>query len=311
MSDAGVAKRFAHRLEYAGLYVAGALFRMAPDGWVYAIARALATVAFDALRIRRDVTLSNLRLAFGESKSEREIVKIAREAYRNIGVTFIEMLFVGSMKGRIAGMVDVSETAMIREGLEKGRGAIIVSGHFGSWELNGASLVLSGIPMTVVAKKQSNPYVDRFIDDARKSFGMKVINPGASIKHIVRALKKGEAIGLISDQDAGRSGVFVDFFGRKASTPGGAAQLAMKFGSPLYVSMTKRTGNGRYSSLVREIAVLADDTVESLTQRFTATIEGIIEEYPEQYFWMHRRWKTRPPGEPDVKAAGDSHAGGV
>jgi len=239
----GVIKRFVHGLEYAGLRAAGALFSVAPDGWVHAIARALGMVAFDVLRVRRDVTLSNLRLALGGRKSERELVTIARESYRNIGVTFIEMLLIGRIRDRILDMVDMSETAVIKEGLDKGRGAILVSCHFGSWEMNGASLALSGIPVTAVAKKQSNPYVDRLIDDTRKSFGMEVIYPGASIKHIVRALKKGEAVGLISDQDAGKSGVFVTFFGRKASTPGGAAQLAMKFGSPIYVTMTRRTGD--------------------------------------------------------------------
>ena len=101
---------------------------------------------------------------------------------------------------------------------------------------------------------------------------------------------------MISDQDAGGDGVFVDFFGRKASTPRGAAQLALKFNVPIVVVMTLRTGNGRYRGVFKEIAVDENDTVETVTRRYTAYIEDVIREHPEQYFWMHRRWKTEVPG---------------
>ena len=100
---------------------------------------------------------------------------------------------------------------------------------------------------------------------------------------------------MISDQDAGKRGVFVNFFGRKASTPGGAAQLAIKYGAPIVVTMSIRTACGRYKSIFREVEVRENDTVEELTQRFTTIMEEVIRQNPEQYFWMHRRWKTRPP----------------
>jgi KDO2-lipid IV(A) lauroyltransferase len=171
---------------------------------------------------------------------------------------------------------------------------MLVSGHFGSWELNGASIGRAGFPITVVAKQQSNPYVDAWIQRNRENMNMRIIAPGAPVRHILRALKNGETVGLISDQDAGKRGVFVNFFGRPASTPQGAAELALKYGLPVVMIMTARTSPGKYRSLAREIEVRDDDTVETLTQRYTASIEEIIRQYPEQYFWMHRRWKTQP-----------------
>ncbi len=297
LEDRTFVKRAAHRAEYLGLLGTGAVLRMLPDFMVRGAVNILARMAFDVLRIRRRVTLENLGLAFGESTGTQRLTALAREAYANIGMTFVEMLLIGGRRDRIPELVDMTEAGAIRDRLETGKGVIIVSCHFGSWELNGASLAVFGIPVTAVAKRQSNPLVDRFIERTRTQFGMKVTNPGASIRHMVAALRRGEAVGLISDQDAGRSGVYVDFFGKKASTPAGAAQLALKYGSPVFVSMTRRTEDGRYASIVREVEIRDDDTVEVLTARFTKIMEEIIARYPEQYFWMHRRWKTRPPDE--------------
>jgi KDO2-lipid IV(A) lauroyltransferase len=123
---------------------------------------------------------------------------------------------------------------------------------------------------------------------------MRVVSHGAPVKHIIRALRNREVVGLVSDQDAGKNGIFVDFFGRPASTPRGGGELALKYGIPILVMETVRTAPGRYKVLVREVRIHSDDTVETLTQRYTAILEDIIRDHPEQYFWMHRRWKTQP-----------------
>jgi len=269
--------------------------RSIPERWVYLLARFLGYFAFSCVRIRREETMRNLRQALGNEKSEETLKVIAREAYGNIGITFIEMLTITKLKPRIHEIVDISDIEILTRNIEKGRGVILVSCHFGSWEINGAALGLAGIPLTVVAKRQSNPYVDDYVTAYRTDCGMKMIPTGIALKHIIRALKKREVAGLISDQDAGKMGVFVTFFGRPASTPSGAAQLALKYGAPIVVSMAKRTSYGRYKNIFREIEVLDSDSVESLTQRFTSVMEEIIRQNPEQYFWMHRRWKTPVP----------------
>jgi len=308
----GIAKRFIYLAEYVSLRLFGAVLAVLPGGFAYASARFLGWVAFDILRIRRDVTLSNLRAALGDELGESEIESLARESYCNIGMTFVEMLLMPGRKERLLDHIDVSELDKIRRRLDGGSGLIVVSCHFGSWELNGASIAMSGVPFTVVAKRQKNPYVNDFINRRRRDFGMRVTVPGETIKGLVKALRKGEAIGLVSDQDAGKSGVFVEFFGRSASTPAGAAQLALKYGAPVVVSLTVRVAPGRYTTVVEDVEVRDGDDVGSLTQRFTSLMEGIIREHPEQYFWMHRRWKTRGPGGagvPDESAPAVSAAG--
>ncbi|MFC1692128.1 lysophospholipid acyltransferase family protein [Candidatus Latescibacterota bacterium] len=295
MLRTNIAKKIFHSMEYAGIMCLYAVLGVLPIKYIYMFAKFLGMCSFYCLRIRRNATMANLRRALGNELNEADLKKIARDAYINIGMTFVEMLFIFNMKTRIADMVDMSDIIYIKKHLELKRGLIFVSCHFGSWELNGAALAAYGIPITVVAKRQSNPYIDRFISKSRTEFGMKVIPHGAPVKHIVRALRNHEAVGLISDQDAGKKGIFINFFGSKASTPQGAAQLAMKYDVPIVVVVTVRIRPGYNKSIFKEIDVRNDDTVEILTQRYTKIMEDIIRRHPEQYFWMHRRWKTSPP----------------
>jgi KDO2-lipid IV(A) lauroyltransferase len=300
-------KNVQHRLEYGILMACGAVLRMMPSRAVYAFIRFLGLFTFHVVRIRRDVAMENLRQALGKELPERELERIAREAYVNIGMTFIEMLLAPSIAPHLSEVVDISELSVLKRAYDRGRGVMLVSGHFGSWELNGASIGRAGFPLTVVAKRQSNPYVDAWIQRNRENMNMRVIAPGAPVKHILRALKNGEVVGLISDQDAGVRGVFVNFFGRPAAAPRGAADLALKYGLPVLAIMTARIRPGKYRSFAREIEVRDDDTVETLTQRYTTAIEEIIRIYPEQYFWMHRRWKTQPgnsQGKPEKTDTG-------
>ncbi len=288
-------RRLRYIVEYAALRTAGCLLGFISLRFLNRVAMALGAFAYDVVGIRRDITLGNLKRAFGGTLEDREIDRIARESYGNIGITFLEMMILPRLKQRIPDIVDISEITVLERCLERGRGLVLVSGHYGSWELNGAALGLAGLPMTVVGKRQSNPYVDDFVTRYRIDMGMNMVTHGAPIKQLLRALKNGEAVGLISDQDAGKYGIFVDFFGEKASTPAGAAQLSLKYRAPVVLTTTTRTSPGNYIMSASEIEVRGDDTVESLTRRYTEALENVIRRHPEQYFWMHRRWKTRPP----------------
>ena len=285
-------KKLVHLVEYGCIRFFSAVFTIIPLKLVYIIAKLLGIFTYYILRIRRNVALTNLKSSLGGELSEKELKRIACEAYINIGLTFIEMLIIHKFRGHVLDMVDMSDSYILRRTMDIGRGLILVSCHFGSWELNGVAIAASGFPVTVVVKKQTNPYVDSLINLNRTRLGMNIITHGASVKHIVRALREHKVVGLISDQDAGRDGIFVDFFGRKASTPRGAAQLALKYNAPIVAVMNVRTGNGKYKSIFKNIDIRADDTVESITQRYTTVMENIIRQHPEQYFWMHRRWKT-------------------
>ncbi len=309
MKQRSVLRRILHRIEYGMLLILSAIFRFLPTGVLYGFVRVLAFPCYHVFRIRRKVVEENLRRAFGMEKTPEEIGRIARESYAHIGMTFAEMLIFPDLAERVLEIVDMSERPALDAAYAKGRGIVMIGCHCGSWEMSGACVGALGFPLTVVAKTQSNPHVDAWINRYRSRFHMKVISPGAPVKHIIRAIRDGELIGLISDQDAGSRGVFVDFFGRKASTTRGAAELTLKYGTPVMVSMTVRTSPGRYETIYRDVEVREDDTVESLTQRYNRVIEDCVRLYPEQYFWMHRRWKTRPPAERESPGDGGTVGG--
>ena len=285
-------KKLIHLAEYGCVRFFSGVFMIIPLKLLYIIAKLLGIFTYYIIRVRRNVTLINLKSSLGGELGEKELRRIARESYINIVLTFIEMLSIPRFEEYVLDVVDMSDSYILKRTMDMGKGVILVSCHFGNWELNGAAIGASGFPVTVVVKKQTNPYVDSLVNLNRTRFGMNIITHGAPVKHIVRALREHKIIGLISDQDAGRDGIFVDFFGRKASTPRGAAQLALKYNAPIVVTMNVRTGKGKYKSIFENIDIRADDTVESITQRYTTAMENIIRKYPEQYFWMHRRWKT-------------------
>ncbi|KPK33895.1 MAG: hypothetical protein AMK70_08970, partial [Nitrospira bacterium SG8_35_1] len=209
-----------------------------------------------------------------------------------------ELLIAPKLHNQIRHILEPRHFSLIQRLLQYGNGLITISGHLGNWELQGAAAATAmSEPFTVAAVQQSNPYIDRFITRRRNDMGMQVAGTKAAMKLLLRALKNRQAIGLVADQNAGRDAIFVDFFGKTAATQPGPAQLALKFKAPLLVGAAIRTGPGQFKVLAQQVEVKEDDTVETLTQRHVKVLEDFIRQYPEQYFWLHRRWKTRPPGE--------------
>jgi KDO2-lipid IV(A) lauroyltransferase len=287
-------KNIIHFLQYLCLRIFAFPLSLANDSILYGLAKILGLAAY-RLGIRRRVTVENLQQALGEM-SQKTIEQTARQSYINIAMTFLEIPGIYRLKKKFIEKVDLEGVELLNEVCQRGKGMTLISAHFGNWEITGATnSAVSSIPITTVATRQSNPYVDRYITRVRKGLGLKKIVPLAeSAKALVAALRNKEAIGLISDQNAGPHGVFVNFFGKKASTPRGSAQLALKFKTPVVVTLSVRTTPGRHKCIFKEVEIRDDDTVTSLTQRYTKIMEDIIRQYPEQYFWMHRRWKTRP-----------------
>ena len=284
-------KRLKHLVEYAVVMLFRSFLLVVPLRVVYLFTTILGWFTFYVVRFRRDITMDNLRNAFGDEYGERELRTIARTAYIHIGMTFIEMILAPKIYSRIREMVDVQEFDIVWRLYNENRGIVTVAAHFGSWELCGAVISAHGVKVTAVAKRQSNPYIDRLVTRNREYMGIKITTRGAPLKQILQALRRHEMVGLISDQGDRKNGMFVDFFGRRALAPRGAAQLALKYRVPLVVIAMVRLKNGRYKTFAEEVAYSSDDTVESLTQRYTKIMEDIIRKYPHQYFWMHRRWK--------------------
>jgi len=293
-----------HRLEYAGVRLFHWIVNALPAAAARELGALLGRAAF-GLGVRRAVTLEHLQRVFGGEKTEEELVRIARASYENFGRTTFEFARFPRLSGELIDRtISVTGGEHLDRALEEGRGAILVAGHFGNWEL-AATLATRGYPLTFLVGEQHNILVDRLMNSLRARFGVEIVPLTGSLLGVLRALRRNRIVAMLSDQDAGRDGVFVDFLGKAASTPYGPGRLAVRTGAPILPGNAIRRGRG-----LHEIVILppvarplenmpVEEQVRFTTQAYTTAFESFIREHPDQYFWMHRRWKTRPPHERD------------
>ncbi len=294
-------KRFQNFLEFLLLKSVVALTWVLPYKWGRAFSQGLGFLAFSVLKIRRDVTIDNLCHAFPEKTSE-ECTELARNVYQHFARVAVDFLYLPRLlPDRFFKYVNVKNKSVLDAEFEKGRGVVVDGPHIGNWEFMAAVLPLLGYPTRIIVGTQRNNLADRWINRTRLKAGSQIIHVGGAVRKSLEALKRGELVAILSDQDAGRDGQFVPFFGRKASAPVGAALLALKGNAPLVYAQTVWQ-NGKY---VMEFERIKTDDLDGptpenlyeLTRRFTEMAEKQIRRFPEQWFWMHRRWKTRPPEE--------------
>ncbi|HEV8310320.1 MAG TPA: lysophospholipid acyltransferase family protein [Methylomirabilota bacterium] len=274
--------------------------RLPPGAGAWLGAR-LGDVAYWALPGRRRVALANLALAFGPSLTDRDRRAVARASFRHFGVTAMECcrLFFGP-PGAMLSRLRVEGIEHIKAALAEGRGAFYLGAHFGNWELLGAAHMLTGFPpMNVVIRPLDNPFLDALVARGRERVQLRLIPKRAAVKGVQAALARGECVGIMLDQNAGRQGVFVPFFGHLASTSRSLAVLALKTGVPVVPAFIHRLADGDHQVTVEPALPLVrtgrhDRDVELNTACFTETIERHVRAHPEQWFWVHRRWKTRP-----------------
>jgi len=262
--------------------------------------------AFHILKVRRRVVLNNLVHAFPE-KSEQELLGIACRTYQNFAKMIFEyMRFPVMKKEEILNMCQMDNPEHFDWILENGKGGILIGGHFGNWELMGAHIAQSGYPVSFLVGKQRNKRIDNVMNENRSLMGIKIIRMGMAVRGVLKTLRNNEIIALLSDQDAHKEGVFVDFMGRKASTPQGPAVFALKTGAPILFTSAVRLPKGKHrtaSTILRfdHLKDLTPENIQEVTQAYTSVLEEMVRKYPDHWFWMHRRWKTRPPEEKKMK----------
>jgi len=285
-----------HRIEYWIIYLVGAFARIIPYRLALALGSFLGWLAFDVLRMRRKVTLINLKNSLGKGKDG--LAKIGRRAYQNIGKSMVEYsLFPSLDKEKILRMVEFEGTENFDEALRKRKGAVLVAGHFGSWELMGAATRQKGYPVDFLVGEQHNLLIDDLMNDYRRSVGIGIIKMGAAAKGIIRALKNNRFVAMLSDQDAGSDGTVVEFFNRPASTPKGPAAFALKMDAPVIMAFIIRE-NQKKQRIIIEKPIFVEKTsdkendIQRLTQAYTRVLEEYIRKYPDHWFWPHRRWKS-------------------
>lgn len=303
-----------HRIEYLFFQLFRRSVLALPLRLAQRLGSAVGRIAYRILRGRRRVALENLAYAFPElPANERE--RIARGSFRNYGIALMELLWFPRLNdAAIRRLVRPKNIELLREALGRGRGMVLLSGHFGNWELIALAMAyLSGLPFTIIVQTQSNHLVDGVINRHRCLFGNRVIPMGISVREIIRTLQEGGIVAIAPDQSGPMEGVFVDFFGRSVATHQGPAAFALRVGAPMVIGFMIRTTDGTYDVVLEEVPLTdlpggREEQVLEVTRRHTAALERYIRRYPDHWLWMHRRWKhLEPRPRPEATAVRDAH----
>jgi len=257
-------------------------------------------------RLRR-VGMRNLEIAFPE-KTGAERRRILRGTFTSLGRQLAEFcLFPRYTKENAAQVILYDGFENFEAAQRRGKGVIFLTAHFGCWELSSFFHSLSGHPLCIVVRPLDNPYLDALVDRYRTLHGAKSFGKQDFARGLIAAMRAGESVGILMDQNVmPDAGVFVDFFGKPACTATGPARVALHTGAAVVPGFTVWDAQiGRYRLRFEPALALVrsgDDEADAAanTALFTKVIEEYVRRYPEQWLWVHRRWKTRPQGEPAV-----------
>jgi KDO2-lipid IV(A) lauroyltransferase len=261
--------------------------------------KSLLILFYHAVAKHRLIALHNLRCAFPEKDME-ELIRIAKGVYRNLAITAAEFFDLPSItKENLHEWVELEGLEHFEAGIAQGKGLLTIIAHFGNWELMPVTGPLFLKSSYIVYRPLDSPVLDNIVEHVRTINGNVMVPKGGSGKRIMTLLKENQCIGILSDQNvSAREGVFVDFFGRPACTGAGLAVLALRSGAPVLPMFMARQKSGKYKFILKplvEISRTGDYEADLLenTQRFTKVVEDIVREYPDQWFWIHQRWKTK------------------
>jgi KDO2-lipid IV(A) lauroyltransferase len=282
----------------------GWLFVRLPYRWLMAFGAALGALVW-ALGIRRRVVLDNLRLAFPE-KSERERREIARRTYANLGQMVPDFLRVPSLpQAELDRMLEVEGWDRLEAARARGKGIIACTGHYGNFDLLAAAMTRAGVPITMITRQMGKSGANDLWRKARLRSGVEdlTVGKGETLKAATRSLKAGRVLGYVIDQNQPRRrAIFPTFFGVPAATAAMPAILAMRTGAAVVFAVSVPLGDGRHRVII-EGPIDPPDTgdrerdVLAFMQTLNDRLEHWIRVHPDRWYWLHRRWKTRPEGE--------------
>ncbi len=273
-------------------------------------ARALATLLRWATPRLVRVARRNLSLALPEL-SERDRDEIVRGVYRTLGRSLLSFARFSTLRREnIAKWIRYEGFEHFEQALARGKGVLFLTAHLGNWELSALAHALYGHPMHILVRPLDNPRLDRLVTRCRTLAGNRIIEKTSSPRRIFEALAANEAVGILADQNASlEEGVFVDFFGIKACASSGLAKIALRTSAPVIPGFALwQPEEGRYvlrfwPPIEMIVTGDAEADVQANTQRMHSVLEAIVRQYPDQWLWIHRRWKTRPPREKPIYAS--------
>ena len=299
------------RLEYtiARLLLGG--LGLMPRGLALLVSGTIAKIGYHALGDLRRIGIQNLALAFPEMP-DADRRRILKGTFENLGRVLGEVSqFHKATRERLSAIIDFdldeeSRELYARQKIE-GRGVLITTGHFGNWELLVTGFAVLHEPIAYLARPLDNPLIEELTVKIRSRFGNQPINKTNSAMLAIKILREGGILGMLADVNAHpKEGVFVPFFGVPACTTSGAAMIAIRSNAWIYPMFCVWDKTTRKYKMVHGHLIEPAQTgdrkrdIVTTTAEFTAEIERVIRQYPEQWMWIHRRWKTRPPGEMDI-----------
>ena len=297
---------WAQRAEYGVLRAIAAVLSALPLGVALRLGALVGTLVYLISWPHRRIGMRNLGIAFPE-KSLAERRRILRHSLQNLGRTAVEFVRLPTLTDeQLREMVRFEDEDWWAEAITRERptGALILSGHFGNWELLVYAHGRRGHPVSMVHRGIANPLIDRWLNDVRGRAGTKLVRKARAAVGVLRAMKQGDLLVLPFDQNSTRGlAVFVPFFGLAASTNSGIARIALRGDVPVVPAFIVREGTtGRH--VVHVLPIMEAEHTGDFerdvlynTERFSRVFEEMVRRYPEQWLWVHRRWKTRPPGE--------------
>lgn len=247
----------------------------------------------------RNRTLGHLQLAFGREKNPQKLKQIAWNSYRNMGRSIAESIYLPSLSlSHIKQWVRVDGLSHYIEARNQGKGVIILTAHLGNWEIIPKAFWSYGFRIHATVRPLDNPYINQMVQDWREKNGMGVLNKRTDAHRILKLLKDGETIGFLLDQNTvEEDAVFVDFFGEEAATHKGVAILALRSGAPVLPVFITRERSGHRMAIGKPLPIHRtgshSDDIVKVTASFTQTIESIVAHNPDQWLWVHRRWRTK------------------
>ena len=292
-------KQAKHFFYYILAVIISGLFLYIPRKIALGFGVFIGDLIFYLSRKERAKAVKNLSIAFGSEKSTKEILNICRNCFRNLGKGLIEFLQLPRLNSyNLSKLVTFEGRENMDNTLKKGKGGIILTAHIGNWELVGASGPLCGYKSNTIVRPTKLQLIDDWVNKRREKTGLKCIGRGASIKSALQCIKRNELLGILADVDTKVDGVFVDFFGKPAYTPRGPVSIALKTGCALLPTFIIRQKDNTHRLIIEKPIELkiTGDTEEDIrynTEVYTKIIESYIRKYPEQWIWLHDRWKTK------------------
>lgn len=287
---------------WLGLSFCSLIIKGLPSGWIYGFSQGIANIGYFIARKQRKIALESLDIAFGQDKSRQEKERIAKDCFVFMAKAGVELVFLLERPQLLKKRVEIVGKENLTAALSKGKGVILVSGHFGNFPLMLARLSLEGYKTAGIMRPMRDRRAEKIFLAKRRQFAVNTIYTQprkACVDDCIRSLRNNELLFIPIDQNFGTGGVFVDFFGRKAATATGPVVLAQRTKAEILPCFIVRQKDDTQQIIFESPLFLEEGRTQQETaviniQRLTKIIESYIRRYPEEWGWIHRRWKTKP-----------------